>query len=252
MTNPIIGYQNGFDTGTVSASSDPAATPKENAYDWRFDDYWQPAAATQNWLEIDFGSAQSVDFVGFYSSDFYAMTGAELNLFSGASPAPTTSRVQENITTEGPKLFTFTSASARYWRLRLDTTGSETPKVQMLALGQRLELQRGIRPGFTPPALMSKYRQVAAVSEGGFLLGRSLARNPIDFRISTDTLTPAWIRANWPALLAHIEKYPFFMLPEPDSYSDEAVIAWTVKQIPAPTYPQSTLMSLALDLQAFR
>lgn len=252
MTNAIIGYENGFETGTVTASSDPAATPKENAFDWRLEDYWQPGAATQNWLEIDFGSAQSVDFVGFYSSDFYGMTGAELNLFSGASPAPTTSRLQENITTEGPKLFTFASVSARYWRLRLDTTGSESPKVQMLAIGQRLELQRGIRPGFMPPALAPNQKAVTNISASGMFLGRSLARAPINFTLQTNAITAAWIRTNWPGLLVHIERYPFFLLPEPDNYGDEAVIAWTRDQVEAPRYDHAAHLGLNLSLQAYR
>lgn len=252
MTNCVIGYENGFRTGTVTSSSDPAAAPAANAYDWNLFDYWQPATATQNWLEIDFGAAVSVDYVGFYSSDFYTMTGAELNLFSGASAAPSTSRVQENITTEGPKLFTFTSASARYWRLRLDTTGTETPKIQAVAIGAHLELQRGLRPGYKPPALGARNEPVNSISQGGIFIGRSNQRAPIPFSLNTDVLTPAWVRANWLDFLDHAEKYPFFVLPEPDSYTDEAVIAWTNGQIQQPQYTHSNYLSLNLDLQAIR
>lgn len=251
MTNAIIGYENGLDAGTVTASSDPSAAPKENGFNWRLDNYWQPAAATSNWLEVDFGSARSVDYIGFYSSDFYSMTGAELNLFSGASASPTTSRVQENITTDSPKLFTFAAASARYWRIRLDTTGSETPKIQMVTIGTRLELQRGARPGMRPPALGNADMPYNSISASGFFLGRSVRRQPVDFRLSTDTLTPAWVRSNWPDFLAHAERYPFFVLPEPDSYTDEAVFAWTRGKINAPEYSSSTLLSMTLDLQAF-
>ena len=251
MTNSIIGYDNGLETGTVSASSDPAATPKENAFDWRLDDYWQPAAATENYLEVDFGSAQSIDYVAFYSSDFYTMTGANIELESGASSPPSTSRVNENITTRGPKVFTFTSASARYWRFTLNTTGSESPKIQLVAFGQRLELEGALRPGFRPPALANRFREVQSVSAGGFPLGRSLKVAPVSFELELDVLTASWIRSNWPNLLDHMASKPFFLLPEPDNYSDEAVLAWSRGMINAPRYSTPLHMGLTLNLEAF-
>lgn len=254
MTNPVIGYDSGpfDDAPTITASSDPAAAPKENAVDWRLEDYWQPSAATQNWLEFDFGSARSVDYIGFYSPDFHTMAGAQLVLSYGATSNPGSDALTQSITTAGPKLYTFGSQSAQFWRLKLNTTGAESPRVVLIAFGVRLELERGLRPGFRAPALAPPNRVVTNVSESGLFLGRSLARQPIEFTLNTDTLTPAWIRANWPGLLAHVEQYPFFCLPEPDAYPDEAVVAWTRGKIRAPEYSHSNFLRLALDLAAFR
>ena len=49
---------------------------KENAIDWKLFDYWQPAAATSNYLELDAGSAIDVDYFAFYSSNLYTEAGA--------------------------------------------------------------------------------------------------------------------------------------------------------------------------------
>ncbi len=254
MTNPIFGYDNGpfDDAPTVTASSDPATAPKENSFDWRLEDFWQPAAATQNWLEFDFTTARAADYLGFYSPDFYTLAGAQLVLSYGATTNPGADALTQSITTPGPKLFTFASQSAQFWRLKLNTTGAESPRVVVIAIGTRLELERGLRPGFRAPALASSKRTVTNISESGFFLGRSLAATPIHFSINTTTLTPAWVRSNWLALRDHLERYPFFCLPEPDAYPDEAMIAWSRGEIRAPEYSHSNFMSLALDLAAFR
>jgi hypothetical protein len=251
MTNALLGYDNKLATGTLSASTDPAAAPKENAIDWRLDDYWQPTAATSHYLEVDLGSAASVDYFAFYSSDLFDQAGAQVELFGGGSPAPSTSKGTFSPTTRGPKFKAVTADSNRYWRLEFSTTGSYSPKIQMVALGLRLELQRGLGTNFEPPALAGRLKPQTNISETGVFLGRSLEVAPAAFKMPTTILTPAWIRSNWPALLAHIERYPFFVLPEPDSYPDEAVIAWTKGKISQPKYSHANLMSLNLSLQAF-
>ena len=250
--NPLFGYQNHYrDGGTVSASSDPAETPKEDALDWRLEDYWQPAAATSHTLDIDAGAAVSADYFAFYSSNLFGEAGAKVECFSGSSFPPSTSRGSISPTTRGPKFLKFTSASARYWRLTISTTGSFAPKIQIANIGARLELQRGLRPGYMPPALAPRQRPTTNISETGLFIGRSLEVKPINFQLPTTTLTAAWVRANWPALLAHIEQYPFFLLPEPDAYPDEAVLAWTRGNINPPRNTHAAHLSLALALSAF-
>ena len=201
---------------------------------------------------IDAGSAVDVDYFAFYSSDLYLQAGAKVELFSGSSAPATTLRATINPTTKGPKILTFTSASLRYWRLTISTTGSFAPKIQIANIGERLEIQRGLRPGFMPPALASSNQLATNISESGLYIGRSLKIAPIEFALNTTVLTAAWVRANWPDLLTHIEKFPFFLLPEPDGYTDEAVIAWTRGKISPPTYSHAAHMALNLNLAGFK
>lgn len=253
MTNSIIGYNNIYrDGGTVTASSDPADTPKENAIDWRLEDYWQPAAATSHTLDIDHGAGVLADYLAFYSSDLYTEAGAKVEVFNGSSFPPTTLKGTINPTTKGPKILTFTADTERYWRLTFSTTGSFAPKIQIANIGESLTMQRGLRPGFMPPALASSNRLATNISEAGLYIGRSLKIAPIEFSLNTTVLTAAWVRANWPDLLTHIEKYPFFLLPEPDGYADEAVIAWTRGAILPPKYTHAAHLSLNLNLAGFK
>jgi len=251
MTNCLIGYNNKLDTGTVVASSDPAATPKENCYDWQLFDYWQPAAATSHTLDIDMASAVAVDYFAFYSSDLYLQAGATVKLYSGSSNPATTLVDTITPTTRGPKFKAVTTSTLRYWRITIATTGSYDPKMQLVALGARLEIEKGLRTGFAPPAIGARNIPSNSIGQTGLFLGRSLRSSPVNFKLSMTNLTAAWIRTNWPALLTHIEQYPFWLLPEPDSYTDEAVIAWTSGKIAQPVYSNYALMDINLALEAF-
>ena len=251
MANAYIGYDNKLDTGTVVASSEPAATPKENCYDWNLFVYWQPTAGTSHTLDIDMASAVAVDYFAFYSSDLYLQTGATVKLYSGSSSPATTLVGTITPTTRGPKFLAVTTSSLRYWRLTFATTASYAPKIQLAALGARLEIEKGLRDGFAPPALGARNASTTSTSQGGLFIGRSVAVAPVKFNMSMTNLTASWIRTNWPALLAHIEAKPFYLLPEPDGYTDEAVIAWTVNRPAQPVYSDYTLMRINLALEAF-
>ncbi len=254
MTNPIIGYENTFADATITASSDPAATPKENALNWQLFNYWQPSPTASFYLDFDFGTSRSCDYLAFYSSDLYTYTNARVIVYSSSSLPVTGGGQRANvlINTAGPKLLQINDQVVRYYRVEFQTASAVAPKIQSVVLGNKLELQRGIRPSFKAPALGNYNRPYNSVSEGGILLGRSNKIEPVKFSLSTDMLTPSWVRSNWPAFLAHAEKYPFFLLPEPDSYTDEAVYCWTDGEIMPPMYQQSNLMSLSLKLHAYR
>ena len=64
-------------------------------------------------------------------------------------------------------------------------------------------------------------------------------------------LTETWVRANWPALLAHIEQYPVFILPQPTDYPEEAVFAWTTGPIKSPSYQTATYMQVNITFEGF-
>jgi hypothetical protein len=252
MTNPIIGYHNLLDTGSIVPSSAQAGFPVENAINWRLDDYWKPDLDNTHSIVVDMGAAVSADYFAFYSSDFYQVFDAVIFIYADTFTPPTTQRSAPFvIPAAGVKLTTFTSVSFRYWKISFASTPAHTPKIQMMALGDRLELEQGLRPGYTPPALGSRNQLATNISEQGIFIGRSLELGPVDFSLSSTLFTPAWIRANWPAWLAHMEQKPFFVLPEPDAYPDEAVIAWTAGKIATPRYSHANFQSLDLKLKAF-
>jgi hypothetical protein len=253
MTNAVLAINNLYETASViTASSEATGFDKENAFDGLLYDYWQPNAGTSHTLDIDMGSAVSVDLFGFYSSDFYTLTGAACKLYYSDDDAIWTLATGGTITptTASPKLKLSTSASHRYWRLQFDTTGSEQPKIQHAYIGAQTEMQRGLGTGFEPMALASENVPINSESTNGMYLGRSTKKKPVRATLTFRNTTAAWMRSNWPTILAALESRSFMILPSPDSYTDEAAFCWTTGAIKTPRYDASTNMGFSIPILA--
>jgi hypothetical protein len=237
---------------TVTASTENGDNVIENAYDWNLSDYWQPTTATSHVIQIDLGAAADVDYIGFYSSDFAAMAGSTITIKADTTATPTTTRATYTVSDGGSaRMDVFTLFSFRYVSLTIETTAAQAPKFQQISIGSRLDVERGLRDGFMPPTLASQNEPLTSKSENGFFLGRSLGTAPARFTLPLNNLSSTWVRANWPALLAHMERYPMFILPQPTDYPEEAIFAWTTGAIKSPAYQTSTYMQVALSLEGF-
>ena len=249
-TNAVLAYNNFYKTGTVSASSDPAATPKENAIDDLLYDYWQPTSGTSHQLDLDLGGATSVDVFGFYSSDFYSLTGAACKLYQSDDDSTYTLVSTITPATIGAKLKLVTASSHRYWRIQFDTTGAETPKIQHAFIGKSLEMQRGLGAGFAPMALGSENVPINSETDTGIFIGRSNKKRAIPATLNFSNLTPAWMRTHWPTILSALESSPFMVLPSPDTYPNEAAFCWTSGIIQTPPYSKDNLLGVSIPIKA--
>lgn len=253
MTNAVIAINNLFETASlVTVDSEASGFPKENAYDGFLYDYWQPTAGPGCHLRIDMGSAVSVDLFGFYSSDIYSLAGGICTLAYSDDDITYTDISDGVISTpkQGANLKLSTAQSHRYWRLKFTFTGSEQPKIQHAYLGTQTEMQRGLAAGFAPMNLGSERVPVNSISTEGAFLGRSLKKKPIKGRLAFKSVTPAWMRSDWPTILAALEERPFMILPSPDSYTDEAAFCWTEGNIKTPAYDGQNLMSFSIPIMA--
>jgi hypothetical protein len=253
MTNPVLAIDNMYETASVVAvSSEVAGFEKENAYDGLLSDYWQPNSGTSHTLDVDMGSAVSVDLFGFYSSDFYTLTGATCELYYSDNNSTWTLATGGTITptTASPKLKLSTSASHRYWRLQFDTTGAEQPKIQHAYIGVQTEIERGLTIGFRPVALGSENKAVNSESVSGSFLGRSTKKTSIASMLDFDNVSQTWMRTNWPTILAALESKPFMLLPQPDDYTDEAAFCWTDGNIVTPSYSDFDHMRFSISIKA--
>ncbi len=115
-------------------------------------------------------------------------------------------------------------------------------------LGVRLDFKNGLTFGFSPPALAQQFVPRTNVSGQGEFIGRTVSKKPISANlVFNPTFSRAWIRQYWPDLIRHMERKPFFLLPE-DPYPEEALFCWA-DQIPGPQY-QTTYMSLQIPIKA--
>lgn len=253
MTNAVLGINNIYESGTVTESSEASGYPSENAYDNLLSDYWQPGVVspgTVHTLDVDYGSAISIDLFGFYSSDLYSLSGAACKLYYSDNGSTYTLVDTISPTTAGPKMKLVTASSHRYWRLQFETTGASQPKIQHAYIGQQTEIQRQLGSGFEPPALGSENVPITSEATNGNFIGRSTKREPIRGKLQFNNITAAWMRTNWPTILAAIEAKPFLLLPSPDNYTDEAAFCWTDGKIRTPQYNANTYMNFVIPIKS--
>ena len=191
--------------------------------------------------------ATSADYFAMYGHDF-ADSGSNVVLqYSDDDSAWTNAFDPISVATSAPIFKTFARSSHKYWRVYV--TGF-VQQAGVIMFGKKLSMQRGLYTGFEPMALASENKPINSESGNGHFLGRSTKKVPINAVLSFNNLTPAWVRANWPQLLADLESGPFFVLPSPDNFADEPAFCWTSGNIRTPRYGASNLMSVSLPIKA--
>ncbi len=251
MTNPIIGYDNALngDAAVVTVSSENGDNVKENCLDWRLDDYWQPLAGTTHSVDLDYGSNAAVDYVAIFSN-LKDYSGVDIEVYYGSSYPPTTKILDvAGPSDQSAAMHTFNTIIARYWRIDIVMLSAETPKFQMISLGNNLVIERCLTPGFASPILGANLKATTNISEKGVFIGRSLKSEPVKFNLRFELLSEAWVRSNWPPMLAHIQELPFFIQTQPDW--DDAVFCWTDRVIATPIYSHPSHLTVSLKLKAF-
>jgi hypothetical protein len=113
---PTILWNNIFTSGTLSASSEAAGYPKENAVSEATYNAWQPTTLPAT-LTIDKGSAVSVDSAALVAHNC-GTKGNTVEIQSSTDNITYTTRGTVVPTDDTTILMLFTSVSARYWRFR--------------------------------------------------------------------------------------------------------------------------------------
>lgn len=240
MSNPVIGYTNHFETGTVSASSEATDFEVEKAFDWFTYDYWKPTGFSSEHMTVDMGSATAADYWAVFAHDAHTQ-GSSLQLrgstdnFSSSdvlvdSATPTTSSVI---------MRSFSSVSYRYWRL-LISGGSAATSIGVAMVGPRLDMLDGMQVGFIPPTMSYSDKVLNNQSHGGQFLGRSVIREGARGTMRFTLMTPAWIRSDWMPFLDHARIKPFVLSWDETNYPAEAAYCWTEKSITPPRYSHTT------------
>jgi len=193
VANPMILYENFFETGTLTSSpGDAAGYPKENIRDWRASTAyrWKSNATTKPaTITIDYGSAVSPDTACIGGHNLFSANGrwkiqgstdnfgaSIVDMFASATP-----------TSNAPQIATWNAASYRYWRIYLDSAAASftvAPQLGILTVGRRLDFTLGAMPGLAP------YDETAETqwteNEGGALIGANYRFRRKAFSIAYD------------------------------------------------------------------
>lgn len=245
-----IGYQNLFESATVTASNAATGFEKENAYDKRTSTWWKPGATGTQTLQAVFGSNQIVDFFGVIGHNLgsegatiklqYSLnSGVDWNDFISVTPTDDLCIFRREAS----------SQAADYWRIEITNCTVDT-LIGVGAFGLALALPRETPTGFKPALLARNKKITNSKTEGGQFIGRSVYAEGNETTIIQSLVTRAWVDSNWEALINRIEVAPFFFSWDYESYSADAAYCWTTKPVKHPYYDQPNFMTFMLDCAA--
>lgn len=192
MATPFILYNNIYETGTVTSNSEEVGYDVENVIDWRSYVRWR--AATVGFtvtVNCDFGSAVACDAIGISGHN---LSGNEIYLQSsdtGAYAGEETFRALNITPTDNSDIcVSFTSASARYWRLVIESDGT-APEIGVLCVGPRLDFPKNPnRPlSFVDESMEATSRR----SKNGHILGATTYYRPYTTVLSFSWLLIAFV-----------------------------------------------------------
>ena len=239
-TAPIILYSNELENASsITVTSEATGYAKENAYDWLTWDSWKPTAAGTVYYYFTFTANTSIDAWGAFAHDLgtnsasiqlqYSTTGAwageESNFGVAVSPTGTEPFVQYG-----------TAANVKYYRWEI-ISASAASSIGGLMGGARMDMQEGLRAGYSPDTNKMRYEYLTTMSEGGARLGGSKRKVEINGTLHFDLLTRAWVETNFEPFIRHLEAGKGFLyLPDPDNYPLEVTYGWIDKNFSGPVY----------------
>lgn len=222
----FIGYNNILETGTVTASSEAASHPKENAFDWFPHDWWQATGPGQAFLTVDMGANAAVDYwalafhnIHDYSGSIQAQYSSD-NFVSDINDLDTVQYPADGVAV----MRNVTQQNVRYYRFHVVTTGSPA-HIGALAMGARLELPGHVPLPFGSPVLSRDDKVLNNASDTGNFLGSSVLSAGYEFMIQQKQITTAWVDSNWDAFADHARTKPFFYVWDQEDRPTEVIFA---------------------------
>ncbi|MFA5354963.1 MAG: hypothetical protein WC291_12095, partial [Thermodesulfovibrionales bacterium] len=137
MALPTILSDNRFLDGIPTPTNTAAGYDVLNIRDYRTYTAWRAASAGTRYITVDCGTAKSADCLGIISHNL-ATAACTVSVQSSPDNSTWTTRLTGFVPSTDKAVFkTFTSYSARYWRIKL-VTASVAPQLAVVMLGVRL------------------------------------------------------------------------------------------------------------------
>ncbi len=197
--NPIILSDSILeDYATLTATDTDDGYNVLNVIDKRPYTFWQAANVTVHTKDItlDLGSGvtAAADCMGIYSHNLFT-AGAFIMVYYSDNGADWTTAMEGYLAVDDKAILkTFTSATKRYWRIRIFRTGVDfnaKPKIAVLMLGARLEFPYPPDSQYTP----NPEEVIASSNKGrtGYPLGSVLSFIAARITAKFSQLTDTWV-----------------------------------------------------------
>ncbi len=246
LKHPRVGIDDLFRDGTVTASSEAADHPKENATDGLDWDWWEPTGVPA-WIQVDAGSAQAVTYMGIAAHDLGTQGCSVTPQYSSDGSTWSDATSAHSPSDDTPIMFLFEEVSARYWRLYI--SGGSAPQLAVVQVGKSLDFQRALYQGHSPLPLSRQTDVRPNRAEGGARLGRSIIRRGVATSVQFQNLKADWVRSELDPFIKLARTYAFFFAWRPTTYPDEVGWVWVNGDIVPENSGPADRMSVSFDVQ---
>jgi len=243
MTAYVL-YDNVFNqTGATLAYSDEVDNSGPFAHDMLLYDRWMHGVNTGTpYIETQLLASYQVDTWSVFGHNI-GTNGGTITLHRYDSGSWT--QIDTVTPSDDSPIFRrITAVSDTRFRIQISSP-STSDEIYHVALGQGLQL-KPLNTGFKPP-MFEQFRATNSVNRQGVLLGRSVARSPIDLQIKQNAISTSELYSDFKGWLDHATLYPFIFCWNYESYSGDSVFCWLDDTAPQPVY--SNLCYLTIDMQ---
>lgn len=251
----IILYDNRFDDGLPAATDTASGYDVLNIRDWRTYTFWRAASFGTKYITVDCGTAKSADALGLISHNLgaAAATVSVESSATGAWAGEQVERLAGFVPSNDLAIFkAFTSASARYWRIKI-VTASVAAQIAIVILGARLTMEKYVQGEFAPDP--EKIEGESTRSRGaGHLLGSVVRHHSRNIKASFRNITPSWFSATFkPAWDAHISLFkPFFWIWDMTNHADQIYLVKAPDGFELSAAYDPTRRSLSLEFEGVK
>lgn len=193
MATPFILYNNIYETGTVTATSEASGYDVENIIDWRTYIRWKATSTSLQSIFLDYGSSVSSDALGIAGHNLAGATIFVQTSSNGSWSGEQVTRDTFTPTDDSVICRSFASVSSRYWRIFI-SGAITTPEIGVLCLGSRLDFPKN--PNRPLSFVDESTEVVASKSKKGHILGATTYYRPYTAILSFSWLLISFVQGD--------------------------------------------------------
>lgn len=229
--NPLIGYENLLETGSVSADSAADDNPASNVKNISTGEYWLSTDSVNvQYLTMQIPAGK----VNYFALAGHNLAGAELKLQRRDDPGDAWTDVTTAVIPgDNSAILWFfeDNETSVYWRLYIEPAEGVAPRIAIVYIGEVLVLQRRVYVGHAPAVYNAQSQYRTGVSQSSQYLGRVIRRQTLQFSLDQQNVEPDFYRTYIDPFRIHAETKPFFAAWRPSKYPEEVAFCWTTRDI---------------------
>lgn len=236
--NATLLYENIFEDGTVTVTSETADGAGLNAVEDTTFDFWTPASLPGR-LEVDMGAAYTCDCVGIAAHN--AGTNGTTILVRYSYDAITYSNAFSfSPLTDETLMAVFPEISARYWRISINNA---ICSIGVIKLGKRLVMPCGVLSGFVGVNHASNIEMMTNKSIKGQYLGSRINRIGAEKNINFGLVDTDFVDNDFAMFESHFNSgRTFFYAGSPSEWPEDYGYCWRSDGEIRPTYEEGGIL----------